>query len=277
MEDQGRRVESPEKEPEVRQKGADGRTRRWTVMIMGRIGKVRSFKISPRLLFWSFLFLALYFTFSILVIHRWISLEKETRQHQTRMVELDSKLKETEKDLFRCRQDVAVLGNYIDSLEEGKDGAVAPKEAPDVGEEKTEEPPPEEATAEDLEPVVPLAGIADVEDFEITREPGKVTVNFNLKNESQGEEPLSGYIHIIATGKFNGGSWWKIYPRGEMENDFPINYRAGQPFIIQRFKPVQGSFEYTPEQGAPDLIRVVAYDNNGNLIYDSSFEVDHES
>jgi hypothetical protein len=279
LEDQERRVEGPEKESGVKTKGPNEKTKKWTVMIMGRIGKVRSFKISPRLVFWSSLFLALYLTFSILIIHRWITLEKMTKQDQVRIEDLEGKLKRTEKDLFKFQQHVAVLDNYINSMEKGAGTPVA-SEVPDAGKPEPEEPAPEVAVSEKPEepepPREPIPGIADVEKFELTQKEGSVTVSFNLVNSVHGEEPLSGYIHIIATGSVNGKSWWKIYPRGEVENDFPVSYRAGHPFIIQRFKPVQGSFEYRQEEGPPDSIRIVVYDSEGRLIYNSSFEVDHE-
>lgn len=243
-------------------------------MIMGRIGKVRTFKISPRVIFLTLLFLTLYLPISVLVFNHWVDLRRTTRQQQARLDEIALKLERTERALFKFKQHVVLLETYIESMgtqesqsvDEPNHGAVV--ETPSQGAETAEEEAPPEASEPEL---------VDVEKMAFSIEPGAFLVDFNLTNIDRGEDPVSGYIHILATGTENGETWWEVYPRGSVEDGLPVNYRVGQPFIIQRFKPVQGRFDMGSQRGAPTTVRVVVYDDTGRLIYNTPFEVDHAS
>jgi len=257
-------------------------------MIMGRMGKVRSFKISPHVIFWSLLFLALYLPASVLVFNRWVDLRQTSRVQEARIDEIALKLEKAERALFKFKQHVILLEAYIESLEkqEMKPAAETQQEGPAV-EAPPQEPetvaaePPQEAQQvreeEEAPPEEPASDIVDVEKLVFNIEPGLFLVDFNLTNVNRGEDPVSGYVHILASGTENGDTWWEVYPRGSVENGLPVSYRLGQPFIIQRFKPVQGRFDVGPEHRAPTTIRIVVYDNAGRLIYDTPFEVDHAS
>ena len=121
-------------------------------------------------------------------------------------------------------------------------------------------------------------GLVGVEQMAIERAEDAVQVSFNLTNVAEGGEPVSGYVHILASGKENGSPWWDVYPRGEVgEDGTPESYRLGLPFIIQRFKPIQGRFSPGPGRGLPEAVRVVVYDDTGRLIYNEAFEVANAS
>lgn len=286
MEDQARRLEGPGKEPGIKSRGESENPRKWTVMVMGPIGRIRSFKISPRLVFWCFLFLIIYFASSILIIHRWTALERvASEQERLINLELEPSLREARRDLFKAGQRVALLKRHIESLEKErvKELTAAANErrepAPPQPERASPPPaPPEEADGMEETPrMEPRSGVVDVEEMEIDRGEGTLRVHFNLKNIEEGPDPVSGYVHIIANGCPGGSSWHKVYPRGEVKDNFPSDYRAGQPFIIQRFKPILGRFEFTPGEGPACGVRVVVYNEEGTLVYDSSFGMESES
>lgn len=244
-------------------------------MVMGRIGKVRSFKVSPLVLFWTFLFLLVYLPGSVLVVNHWVDLRREVKIRKAEINQLELELAKAERTLFKFQQHVTLLESYITSLESGEEKHTTARET----EPRNEEPPEkqaEEATPQPPEPVV--LGLVDVERMAIERDDGAVRVSFNLMNITEGEGPVSGYVHILATGEKNGSPWWEAYPRGEVEDDgIPESYRLGQPFIIQRFKPIQGRFAAGAGRGLPESIRVVVYDDTGRLIYKKAFEVKHAS
>ncbi len=254
----------------VKSKDKDSAAKRWTIMVMGRVGKVRSFKISPRVVFWTLLFLALYFPLSIFLTHWWVELKRETEAQKARIVELELELARAERSLFKFQQHVALLDGYIASLEieKGLQGNAASQTQ--VEEEETVE---EDKPA----PVEPVQGLVDIERMSIKKEGGGVKVAFNLVNVAGGEEPVSGYIHILASWDDGGRKRWKVYPRGEAEEGMPAGYRVGQPFIIQRFKPIRGQFDSRPAGGDPESIRVVVYDDTGRLIYDGAFDLENDS
>ncbi len=246
-------------------------------MVMGRVGKVRSFKVSPRVLFWSFLFLLVYLPVSILVVNRWVELRREVKVQQQEIDRLGLELTRAERTLFKFQQHVTLLETYIDSLESGEEQRAAVQATDETAARVAEEQP--EAPQEETEPPETVArGLVGVEQMAIERAEDAVQVSFNLTNVAEGEEPVSGYVHILASGEENGSPWWDVYPRGEVAGDgFPESYRRGLPFIIQRFKPIQGRFSPGPGRGLPDAVRVVVYDDTGRLIYNEAFEVENAS
>jgi len=246
-------------------------------MVMGRVGKVRSFKVSPRVLFWTFLFLLVYLPVSVLVVNQWVGLRREVKVQQQEIDRLGVELARAERTLFKFQQHVTLLESYIDSLESGKEQREAVRASEETG--STVEDEPQESREEEPSPPEPVVrGLVGVEQMAIERAEDAVQVSFNLTNIAEGEEPVSGYVHILASGKENGSPWWEVYPRGEVAEDgIPESYRRGLPFIIQRFKPIQGRFSAGPGRGLPDAIRVVVYDDTGRLIYNEAFEVENAS
>jgi hypothetical protein len=247
-------------------------------MVMGRVGKVRSFKVSPRVLFWTFLFLLVYLPVSVLVVNHWVELRRDVKVQEQEIDRLGLELARAERTLFKFQQHVTLLESYIDSMESGREQPEAVR-ASEETEPRVEEEPPQSQEEEEAAPSEPaVRGLVGVEQMAIEREEDAVQVSFNLTNIAEGEEPVSGYVHILASGKENGSPWWDVYPRGEVAEDgVPESYRLGLPFIIQRFKPIQGRFSPGPGRGLPDAIRVVVYDDTGRLIYNEAFEVEHAS
>ncbi len=245
-------------------------------MVMGRVGKVRSFKISPGVLFWSALFLLVYLPVSVFVVNRWVDLRRETKKQEVEIERLELALARSERSLFKFKQHVTLLEGYITSLdlEERRPAAVETAEEP--GTQEQEEP--EEAQVQDKTPQPEPGGdLVGIERMATERKGNTVEVAFNLVNVTEGEEPVSGYVHILATGEEHGSSWWETYPRGEVSEGFPKSYRSGQPFIIQRFKPIRGRFDIQTGRGGPESIRVVVYGDSGRLIHHEDFEVKNAS
>lgn len=245
-------------------------------MIMGRLGKMRTFKISPHVVYWTLLFLALYLPASVLVFNRWVDLRRTAREQAARIDQVSLELAKAERALFKFKQHVTLLELYIESLEE-QGTRPATVETPSQETETAEEEAPPAQEEEDAPAGAPAPELVDVEKMAFTKEAGSLQVDFNLMNIHRGEDPVSGYIHILASGTRNGDTWWEVYPRGSVKDGLPVHYRVGQPFIIQRFKPVQGRFDILPERGAPTTVHVVVYDDTGRLIYNRPFEVDHAS
>lgn len=244
-------------------------------MVMGRVGKVRSFKISPAVLLWFALFLLVYLPVSVFVVNRWVDLRREAKKQEVEIERLELALASSERSLFKFKQHVTLLEGYITSLEleERQPAVEKAEEAGERGQEDLEESQVEAGTPQP-EPGGNLVGI---ERMAMERKGNTLEVNFNLVNVTEGEEPVSGYVHILATGEEHGSSWWETYPRGEVSEGFPKSYRVGQPFIIQRFKPIRGRFDIRSGRGGPESIRVVVYGDSGRLIYHQDFEVKNAS
>ncbi len=247
-------------------------------MVMGRVGKVRSFKVSPGVLFWSMVFLLVYLPVSVLVINQWVDLRRQVRSQGAEIERLELELARSERNQFKFQQHVALLESYIATMEfEGASPDPEPEPAGETEAPEQEGPAETRAEEEPPPPRAPIQGLVDVEEMSSQQEGGAVKVTFNLVNITEGTDPVSGYVHIMATGREDGSAWWRVYPRGRVSEGFPESYRVGQPFIIQRFKPIQGRFDVPEERSGPETIRIVVYDDTGRLIYHRDFEVGHAS
>jgi hypothetical protein len=274
--------------PPVKKKPHDGD--RMTIMIIRGLGRVRSFKISPHIAFWAILFFILYIPFSAFIINKYIELYRGKRTQSTKIEQLEKEVIQGQKDLRRFRQHVTLLEDYIRNLED-PNSPQKEKSANRVNEyikEKTATPKVEiirketvitdaESPAIESEEDVKPIGAVDIKDMIIQKEGGRMSVEFKLINMNPGETAVGGYIHLIAIGNDpNSPPEW-TFPRVQLEEGMPVNFRRGQLFLIQRFKPVHGRFYLTPNSEPPTALKVLVYDQSGLLILEREFEVSHVS
>ena len=276
-------------------------------MIIRSLGRVRSFKISPHVVFWAILFFILYIPFSVFIINNYVELRRANRTQSEKIDQLEKEIIEGQKNLHKFQQHVTLLEDYIRHMEEPKKpkkpqmGKVAPPKVEDTKEkivsrkvEDTKEkmasrkveiireatvisdagsPAVESEGEEELKPI----GAVDIEDMVIQQEGERMSVEFKLVNKNPGETAVGGYIHLIAIGNDpNPPPEW-TFPRVQLEEGIPVNFRRGQLFLIQRFKPVQGRFFLTPNSESPTALKVLVYDQSGLLILEREFEVSHVS
>jgi hypothetical protein len=244
------------------------RNGRATVMLMGSVGKVRSFKISLRLLLGAAAFFALYIAASILVIHQYFELYAENRGLRESLSNTKEALPKNEKELLKSRHHIALLEDHIKNLEQAREKESRPPEAqkPKDPAKKVEQPvlasPAESGWPEEIEALPSVA----VEDMVVQKEGVRMTVNFRLVNTQQGEIATGGYIHVIATNRKNEKLQAWAYPAQELQDGMPIDFRRGQPFLIQRFKQIQGRFNLGSNTETPTSIKVLAYNHSGKLV-----------
>jgi len=98
-------------------------------------------------------------------------------------------------------------------------------------------------------------------------------VSFRLVNTQPGDSSVGGYLHILAKGKQSDPPKEWAYPPEKVANGYPENYRNGQVFTIQRFKPIQGRFNLGQSLESPSSVRVLIYDQSGAIILQKDFEV----
>jgi hypothetical protein len=101
----------------------------------------------------------------------------------------------------------------------------------------------------------------------------RMLVSFRLVNMQPGDSSVGGYLHILARGNQSDPPKEWVYPQGKVVNGFPENYRNGQVFTIQRFKPIQGRFNLGQILESPSSVRVLIYDQSGAIILQKDFEV----
>jgi len=255
---------------------------RLTVMFMKSFGTVRSFKISRGLIFGASGFFLVYFIVSIFIIndylifdHRFPYVRRVYDIQAEKIKALKSALLIGEKALHRSNQHKALLEDYIHNLEEQREPEHESSQGGYVEERNTiqniEQPELDRENEKTPNDVV------DIRDIVIQKEGSRMIVRFNLANNKPGQNAVAGYIHIIGMGKNNDSPAEWTYPKEKIENGVPLNFRRGQPFLIQRFKPYRQRFNVDSNSQLPTAVRILVYDQSGILILEKRFEVTNAS
>jgi hypothetical protein len=234
-------------------------------MVAGRTGKVRSFGISRRLLFWATVFLLAYLPLSVWAINRYLELRHTHSVQSETVALLEKELEEHRKALVRSNQHTAFLQDYVRHLEETSEQAAESS--------KPEKPATKRAESGTGEKASKGQELVSIEDLAIQRQGSRMLVSFKVVNMQPGDSTVGGYLHILARGKQSDTPRDWAYPQGRVVNGFPENYRNGQVFTIQRFKPIQGRFNLGQSLESPSSIRVLIYDQSGAIILQKDFEV----
>jgi len=234
-------------------------------MVAGRTGKVRSFGVSPRVLFWAALFLLAYLPLSVLAINRYMELRRDHAIQSNAVAHLEEQLDEHRTALARSNQHTAFLQDYVRHLEETSDRATEPSK-PEKPAAKRVEAAPGDKNSKGQQTV-------SIEDLAIQQQGSRMLVSFKLTNLQPGDSTVAGYLHILARGKPTDPPKEWAYPQGKVVNGYPENYRSGQVFTIQRFKPIQGQFNLGQSLESPSSVRVLIYDQSGAILLLKDFEV----
>lgn len=261
MEDQEGGLAAPEQaRPPVAAKV--DRKRRLTVMIMGSVGKVRSFQISTRFVLWAVLFFAAYLLVSLYTINRYLQLRESSEKAYEKTRQLEEEAAIGKKNLLRTRQHVALLEDYVRRMESGTE------QAPSSAKE-----PSSEEIARAGRSKTPATALVDVMDMVIQKEGARITANFKLVNTQPGEGAVGGYVHLIAVDRRTTPPREWTYPPEKLDKGLPVNYRNGQIFLITRFKQIQGRFNLGSASESPGVLRLLVYDQAGDIILQREFEV----
>jgi len=238
-----------------------------TIMIMKKVGRIRSFTISHRILLWLSVCLSLYILLSLFIISRYVDMRYRFRDQFKRLSSFEEKYNNMEKDLLKAQQRAANLEAYIESTmhQEGEAGTITfqPPEIPAV-----------EQPALTAPQVVGQASYSvDIEGLDIRKLDSGIVMDFRLTNTGSGTDTVEGYMHIIVSDQYNNyPSIWNS-PSRDIKNGIPSQYRSGERFIIQRFKQYHREFTSQSSFGPPARITILAYDPSGNLILMKEYEV----
>jgi len=125
--------------PPVKRKASS--ENRVTVMIMRSVGRVRSFKISPRIVFWASIFVVVYISLSAYFTTEYIKyfyIHHEDSTQNDEIKRLEGDLLKNRKEYLRSKQHLALLEDYIQNLEKRMEQEKEPLKDQDI---KEPEPP----------------------------------------------------------------------------------------------------------------------------------------
>lgn len=230
---------------------------RLTIMIFKEVGKVKTFRISPRLLLGASLFLILYIVATIFVTNAYLAYffpfrsEGMDQIQEEKIANLNRELVKTTKSLERSKQHIALLEDYI---REEKEQNREPVSTGDY----TESSSPE---------------IVGIEELKVRRDRSTINVNFRIVNKQSNEEPIGGYIFILASLRDSDQSKVWVYPGSPLKDGLPANHRLGHRFFIQRFKSISTQYTLSKSTDRPLILEILVYSRDGELILKKVVEV----
>jgi hypothetical protein len=242
-----------------------------TIMIMGSIGRIRSFTISRRILLWSSIFLFFYILISLFIIGRFIDTRSRYRAKSYRLKEITEKYDVTSKELLKARQYAANLEAYINTTSDQKEtgGTIQGEGQAAAGRDRS-------VSSASTKGSEQTAKSVEIEGLNIRKLNSGVVVDFRLVNMNSGVGAVEGYMHVIVSDKNNNfPSAWNA-PSKEVRNGLPSDFRSGEHFIIQRFKQYHREFT-SGSSGMPVSISILAYDPSGALLLKREYEVNNVS
>jgi hypothetical protein len=275
LEDTGRGLAAnPVTASQVKEKAPD--CKEYTIMLIGSIGKIHSFKISRKSLIYILGFFSLYMMISVIVIYLYFGLYGEHRKQSVAIKGLESALDEKEKAMDHNKLYIEGLEDYIKNHPGESENRENSDKAQDTDiKQAVNSPDKEKVTAGDKagpEKTAP-ANPVDVKDVKFRIDKPGLLVEYKLENNLADKGPAEGYIHIIVQDK-NGEfppEWNKA--SNSLKNGMPLNYKNGQEFSIQRFKTYQRQYKMLSDFELPSLIRILVYDRTGQKILEKEIPV----
>jgi hypothetical protein len=249
-----------------------------TIMVIGGMGRIHSFRVSRRILLWSSLFFAAFVIFSIVIINRYLALREAHNELLDKMDLMEEDLNDAKKVLQRSKQLTAFLEEYISDTEERPETpSQAAKEGTAQGKRvESSRTASSKDTAEGTK-AKSLAELFQMKDIQIEQQGAKLSVSFKLEVSPPGANRVRGYVHIIAEDSTSNPPQWWVYPRQKLINGLPENYRSGHAFSIYRYRIIHGRIQLGSPSMSPSAIKVLIYDQSGTLVAEKNLEVTHES
>jgi hypothetical protein len=239
------------------------------------MGKVRSFNISRRFLSISLIFFLLYIFATLFMINEYFTI-KNISDHQSEKIKgLEDEILRYQNQLHRSNRNVALLKDYIRQMERPQESVAQPDQKENQDDRETT--PKKTLAVGGTAPKDWSKGLVSIEDMGIQREGRWMIVEFKVINSHAGKNPVRGYIHLIAFNRDNKETTPRSFPKVSLSDGAPTEFRKGQPFLIQRFKPVRGKFDLPDNDPLPSTLRVLVYEKSGELILEKDFDIDNLS
>ena len=262
---------SPQAKPRREKKRSSDSS--FSVMIARGLGKIRSFNISSRLLFWATLVFVLYMVFSAVAISRYFGELRSNTVQLALLQQLQDEIEGTKKTLYRARQRLKLLEDHIGNSQgkQGKQteslepGDINPVPAKPVIQEETFGSPDE---ADPVEPVVEIRNLT-------TKRRGEgLSVTFRLVKTMPDRNQVKGYIFMIAANSESDPPQLWTHPRAALKNGEPINYKRGQFFKVRNYRIIRGKYFLDSETETPSVLKILVYDESGELILKKEFSIE---
>jgi len=229
------------------------KTKHLTFVIFRQLGKVRRFVISSHLLLCASLFFLFYILGTTYFTTKYFDARRKNRVQGDEIARLSRELEETTKSLQRSKQRIALLQDYI---AEDKAQGQEPNSKADYTE---------------------LPEVVGIEDLKVERDESVVDVTFRILNRQSHEEPIEGYIFVLASVKDSDQPQAWVYPRSPLKEGLPVDYRNGHRFFIWNFMSISSELRLGESIDKPLLVEILGYNRDGTLILKKAADVQNAS
>ena len=245
----------------------------FNVMISRGLGKVRSFNVSSRLLFWATIVFVLYLVFSAVAISRYFGELRSNTVQLDLLQQLQNEIEDTKKTLYRARQRLKFLEDYIGNstgkqekqIESSESEIISPVPINPLIQEETLERPDE---------AVPAEPVVDIKNLTTKRRGERLSVEFRLIKIRPDRNQIKGYIFMLAAnGESHPPQLW-TYPKAALKNGEPVNYKHGEFFKVRNYRIIRGKYFLDSETETPSFLKILVYDESGKLILKKEFPIE---
>jgi len=264
-------MSSPQAKPQKERKRSSDSF--FSVMISRGLGKVRSFNISSRLLFWATVVFVLYLVFSAVAISRYFGELRSNTVQLDLLQQLQNEIEDTKKTLYRARQRLKFLEDYIGNSE-GKEEKQIESPGSEIINPVPANPLIQEETLEMPDEADPAESVVDIKNLTTKRRGERLSVKFRLIKIKPDRDQIKGYIFMIAAnGESDPPQLW-THPKAALKNGEPINYKRGQFFKVRNYRIIRGKYFLDSETETPSFLKILAYDESGKLILKKEFSIE---
>jgi hypothetical protein len=269
--------------------------KRWTVLLVGDLGKIVSFELTKPLLRVTAVCLAAVlalFIYSVVSYKSVRSVNKALNRDVDRLsAALESAQRDREEALVRLmllEEDVTEKAEktVTRSEQRTKDAASNAPERKSSSVEPSVTPPekisrptatasvPSNPTTEKVVKSVSTARIS-VRNLEIWQEPdgGAFKFQFMLNNVDREAGKVAGYAFLALKPKEDSGSRLRVFPRSRMEDGKPADLKSGRRFSIARYTFIRGALTNVSSLERFNTATVLVYSRAGDLLVEKRFDV----
>ncbi len=250
-------------------------------MVVRGTGKVRRFKVSSRLLMFSFLFFLAYTVVSLFAINRYLTLRLTVRQQAEQVDRLKVELTSVSNKLYEAEQRMALLEHPVSAtpakakpLDTQQVQVAEKKEVVAEERQADQEPSPKVNGAAEPPKAPQPKQLVDIRDLKVKVTPASLSLAFKVYNATDKPGPVKGYVHIIWLQDSSNLSKAWSYPNIALTGGMPLDYKTGRLFSIRRFREIRASFERKPDKALPRVLRIVAFDKSGEKVFSRDYNLD---
>ena len=264
-------MSSPQAKPKREKKSSSDSS--FSVMIARGLGKVRSFNISSRFLFWATVVFVLYLVLSAVAISHYFGELRSNTVQLDLLQQLQNEIEDTKKTLYRARQRLKFLEDYIGDPE-GKQEKQVKSPGSEIINPVPTNPVIQEETLEMSDEAHPVEPVVDIKDLTTERMGERLSVKFRLIKIKPDRNQIKGYVFIIAANSEADPPLLWTYPRAALKNGEPVNYKHGEFFKVRNYRIIQGKYFLDSETKTPSFLKILGYDESGKLILNKEFAIE---